>query len=41
MEEFIKVNGKIIKKKESYGNSDKYEYGIYKNGNLLKEIKDI
>ena len=26
---------------ESFGNSDKYEYGIYKNGNLIKEIKDI
>ena len=26
---------------ESFGNLDKYEYVIYKNGNLIKEIKEI
>ena len=26
---------------ESFGNSNKYEYGIYKNGNLIEEIVDV
>ena len=26
---------------ESFGNSNKYEYGIYKNGILIEEIVDV